>query len=241
MRIIKALIVIALLIPTVANAAKIRLPEEELAKESVLPVFDRAPVVMDRSVDLDGRINLGVSFGSALNEAFNSGTNYGGFLGYNFTDSHGLRFSYQMVPRNLTSYVKEQLDRPPFNLNLKNAPYLKSLMILDYQWISHYGKISLTKSFVMNLTTFLTLGVGFLELGDKSFPGLSLGLGQMYFFTKHIAFTFDLRIIPHKGPNVLADKVPHTLENSTQPVSSSAFKESLFYPIFLNGGLMILF
>jgi outer membrane beta-barrel protein len=223
----------------VAFADEVRLPQEELARESVLPIFDYAPAVLDRNIKTEGRFEFGGHYGSNLSEPFNSGKQYGGQLSYHFTEDHAVNFIYNIIPRTLTTYVTNQLD-PQFGLGLRNAPMMKSLTLLNYQWSAFYGKISLTKHYVMNMHFFLTAGAGFVAIGEKNFPTGAIGLGQKFYFTDRFAFRFDMRVLMHQGPNVLKYTGAGTLSTQTGDVSTSNFETGTFFPITLNAGLVFL-
>lgn len=223
-----------------AQAVKIRFPEDELAKESVLPVFDKRPAVLDRRVKTDGRVEVGGFAGSNLNEPFNSGRQYGLFATYHFTELHGFNFVYSYVPRDLTSYVKESLD-PDLGTGLNKAPFMKSYFLGNYQYTPYYGKISLTKSYTMNLSLFVTAGLGMVMIGDKSLPTASLGLGQKFYMSSNFALRFDLKMLAYNGPNVLQYKGTGALKDSPGQASASSFKQELYLPLVLTAGAVFLF
>ena len=71
-----------------ASALKIRFPDEELAKESVLPLVEPHNVVLNRNVYLKRRVEAGVGLQFALGEPFYF-PNYPAFsLGFHFAEVH---------------------------------------------------------------------------------------------------------------------------------------------------------
>lgn len=232
-------VVCAILFSQTANAAKIQLPEEELATESVLPIFDKRPSVHDRRVQFSGRFDLGIFAGSNLNEPFNSGRQFGLSGSYHFNELHGVHFSYSMIPKSLTSYVTGQLD-PKYGLGLKNAPYMSSLFLANYELTPYYGKISLTAHSVVNLAMVLNAGLGGAMIGDKLHPVATIGVAQKFFFTPNLSFRADLRLLAYKGPNVLKYQSGN-LDRVSGQAKAGDFKQDMYYPVIITGGLVYLF
>ena len=51
-------------------AEVIEFPDEDLATETVLPVFENKVAVKNRLIELEGRFEAGFQLGATLNEAF---------------------------------------------------------------------------------------------------------------------------------------------------------------------------
>lgn len=60
----------SLAFPVFGQAEVIQFPTEELATESVMPVFDQPAVVRNRVVELAKRFEVGILMGYALTEPF---------------------------------------------------------------------------------------------------------------------------------------------------------------------------
>jgi outer membrane beta-barrel protein len=168
-----------------AQAETIQFPTEELATESVLPVFDQPTSVKNRVVSLSKRIELGLLMGYALTEPFYNPFQIGGTLSYHINEDHGINFYGATFLQGLSSEAS-QLNPIPgtiINANLQYAPSPKYLFLANWQYSAFYGKLSLTKDYVMNLHLFGLAGIGMYGIGDASVPVLSVGLGQKFHFT----------------------------------------------------------
>lgn len=189
-----------------ARAAVIQFPEEELATESVLPVFDQPQSVKLRNVSTSGRFEIGPMAGYSLVEAFYQPYSLGLTASFHFNEDHafnvlGLGFlggtsdyAAQLNPIPKTS--------PPKNFNAQYGPAPKYAALGYWQYTGFYGKLSLARDWVMNLSLYGLLGAGVYGVGDASCPALSFGLGQKFYFNKTVAFRADLRFLVYNGPDV---------------------------------------
>ena len=82
--------VVASIMPLSVFAETIQFPTEELATESVLPVFDQPTSVRNRVVSLSKRIEIGFLGGYALTEPFYNPFQIGGTLSYHINEDHGI-------------------------------------------------------------------------------------------------------------------------------------------------------
>lgn len=223
------------------NATVIRLPEEELARDSVLPVFDRKVAVRDRNVVTEGRIELGGFGGFNLNEAFYTPYNFGAYATYHFNEIHGFNLMANFYMDGTSSYADqlkngEGLGGPGNGLDLARAPSLKYMVLGNYQLTAYYGKISLSKSTVTNVSLYGLAGAGAIGIGDETTFGLNVGLGQKFYFSPNAALRFDLRFITYQAPNPLS--VP--LSNGGPDLPNSAFEETWVFTYLLTVGAVFL-
>ncbi len=219
------------------EAERIRFPEEELATESVLPVFDQPVSVKSRNVELASRLELGLQGGYAMTEPFFNPLSFGLSLAYHFNEEWGAQVMYNTRMQGLSSEAS-QLNpipntSPPVNANLQYAPAPKALAIANVQYSAYYGKISLSKEMVMNLHLFGLAGAGMITLGDVQKPLVTVGLGQKFYFNDKMSFRFDLRLLAYQGP----DPTSIRLDNKFEPQPSSAFSNRVFIEGFLTAGL----
>ncbi|MCM2281500.1 MAG: outer membrane beta-barrel domain-containing protein [Bdellovibrionaceae bacterium] len=231
--------VLALLASAPVHAEVIEFPDEELATESVLPVFDHPVAVKARNVVTEKRIELGAMGGYNLTEAFFNQLSFGGTATYHLTEEHGINvFASYNLPGE-TSYVPA-LNPPPGSnesLNLQYAPRPKWMILGSYQYTGFYGKMSFSKDAVMNLSLYGLAGVGGIYIGDKTFPVLSVGLGQKFYFSPNFALRFDLRALIYQGPDLFA--VPKSiLSTATSEQSASRFTNRLHIGSILNAGVI---
>lgn len=222
-----------------AETEVIEVPEDELATETVLPVFDYREVVKNRRVNTKGRLEVGLAAGMNLTEALYNNMNISGSLGYHFTETHGANITYYSIMDGLSAMggdLKEgrgNLQGDKFDPGL--APHPQSIWLASYQFTAYYGKISLTKQTVMNLSLYGLLGAGQVSFGDSSSVAINLGLGQKFYFTSRIALRFDLRVLSYSGP----DPTSQALSNG-QEVKSTDLENTTYVPIFLSLGFVFL-
>lgn len=82
-------VLVSLFVSSIVSAATIEFPEEELAKESVLPVFEGGTVaVKSRRVVTKEKFEIGPMMGMIFNEPFFSPLTYGIHAGYHGNEFH---------------------------------------------------------------------------------------------------------------------------------------------------------
>lgn len=220
-----------------AHAETIQFPTEELATESVLPVFDQPTSVKNRVVSLAKRIEVGVLMGYALTEPFYNPLQVGGTLSYHINEDHGINLFGTTFLQGLSNEATQlnpiPNSQPPINANLQYGPAPKYLFLASWQYSAFYGKLSFTKDYVMNLHLYGLLGAGMYGLGDAAKPVVSAGLGQKFHFTPSLSFRFDLRVLGYQGPDPISIRLDN--KNSVQP--SSAFDQKVYIEGLLNFGV----
>lgn len=202
------IILTALVLVPNARAVDIQFPEEELARESVYPVFDNPTAVKRRNVALEGRFELGLYGGWGLNDALSDPMTGGGMLTYHFSEIHAFQVQGGVFSSTKSQYVpgiEQRLDASERNLD--KAPKRKYVVLGNYQISPYYGKISITKQYVMNLSIFATAGVGTIAIGDTNYMAFSLGLGQKLYFSEHWGLRADLKFLFHQAPNPLSKPI----------------------------------
>lgn len=231
------IIICALLLQKAAFAADvIELPKEELATESVLPVFDRSVSVKNRNVLTAKRWDADIFYSYAMTEPIANVSKLGFAFYYNFSEIHALGFLYAKNFSGLSSYA-DQLNTQ-YSLDFSRAPQPQNSYFADYNVNAFYGKMSLTKSVVLNTVLFGSASAGAIQYQHKTYPGIALGLGQKFYFNKQWAFRFDLRLFANQAP------IPFKKDGlkPTDPVPSlSSFDERLTYTTTLDVGLSYLF
>lgn len=229
-------VVVALMQNSPCAAETIEFPEDELASESVLPVFDQQVSVKNRNVSLGGRVEAGVLGGMSLLEAFYNQLNVGADVTYNLSDEAALNFvGYYFFPgisNNAASLNPIPGRSPRVNMNLQYAPAPQFLVLGNYQYSALYGKISLSKSQVMNLNLYGLAGGGFIMVGDALCPALSAGIGQKFFMGPNWSLRFDLRMLAYQGPDVLS----RALDGVSSVQSASSFDQKLLFASYLSLG-----
>lgn len=193
-----------------ASAETIQFPEEELSQESVLPVFDQPQAVKKRLVPFTDRIELEGSLGASLNDPFFNSYLLGLGGHYHLSEIHSFGLSGAYFMSSQSSYVGQissQVD-PTRLINFNNAPSPQFYFLADYEFTPYYGKISLTKQTVMNLTISGSAGVGVVSTtsaaGNDSSMGFSLGLNERFFFTRNLGIKVDLKTLFYQETDVIA-------------------------------------
>ncbi len=238
-------VVSVLIVPRLALAAPtqvIEFPKEELAAESVLPVFDHPEATKARLVTTAKRIELGAFGTYAMTEAFYNPLSFGGMLTYHFDETHGMNLMGSFNLGGVSHYadqlnpIRDQNGSPTGYAHLEYAPAPKYLILGSYQFTAFYGKISLTKEGVMNLHLYGLAGLGAMGIGDATVPVLSIGIGQKFYFGRSFALRFDLRGVAYSGP----DPISRNLTTATSVQSASTFDSKLQFGTLLSAGAVYL-
>jgi len=234
--ILRNIFLMVLLTFSAGYAEEIKFSKDELARESVLPVFKNLKTVLNRNVTLSKRISVGGGAGFVLNEPFNSSLQYGGFVNYHFDEVKGIQARFYLWNQGDSSYT-EQLDAGVGKtLGLKNRPRPEYLAIVNYQYSIFYGKVSMGKKIVTNMSLYGLAGLGTISIGGSMYPMGDLGLGMKFYFNRNIALRLDLVSMIYNGPNVLSK--PLTIAPN-EPVES--FETTVSLNNVLGVGLEFLF
>lgn len=218
-------------------ATDLELPPEELAKETVLPVFDRATTVRMRNVTTDKRYEVGFNFGWLMTEPIFDTSKIGvaGYYHTNEASAWGLQFYANST--GFSTYAK-QLKGDEFQLDFGRAPKPEYMLYGDYNAKLFYGKMSVSKNSTINTHLLGLLSAGFTKYKHKSYPGVSAGVGYKFYFNSNLSLRTDLRLFIHEAP------VPFK-RNALKPGDAvpehSSFKDRIHYTNVLDIGLHYLF
>lgn len=239
-----SLLVMILSISFFARAEEeLEVPADELARESVLPVFDNSTIVKNRNVTTQGRIDAGLFLGTALTEPIADTTKYGLELNYHFNENHALGIYYAMTSNGLSKDAQGLKNQ--FGLDFNRVPKPENTLMLNYDYSPFYGKLSVTKEGVINTTIYGSVGAGMVKYQHKSYPTLALGIGERFYFGKHFSIKADLKIYAHQAP--VPFKTGALLDGSqppylTDPVPEyGSFEDRLTYITNLQLGVNYLF
>lgn len=232
-------IICAFLLHNAAFAADVvELPQEELATESVLPVFDRSVSVKNRNIVTAKRWDADLFYSYAMTEPIANVSKLGVAVYYNISEEHALGFLYAKNFSGLSSYAN-QLDSQ-YNLDFSRAPQPLATYMLDYNIKAFYGKMSLTKSLVLNTLLYGSASAGMIQYEHKTYPAIALGLGQKFFFSRNWALRVDLRFYANQAPIPFLGN--NQLKPTTQPPPTfDQFQERVTYTTNLDFGLSYLF
>lgn len=231
-------LLLMLFLNSAAQAEVIRFPEEELATESVLPVFDNPLAVKNRTVQTNKRFEVGGGAGYNLTEPFFNQLGFGANATYHMDDIHGVNVFGTFFMDGLQSSAEglKNISGTADKINLEYGPSTEWIGTVNYQHTAFYGKISLTKDYVMNLSLFGLAGLGGVSIGGKMFPLFTFGLGQNFHFTPNLALRVDLRFLIHQGPNLVGG-ASNPLVQATSNHTVDEFEKRLFIGSLLSAGV----
>ena len=227
-----------------AFADLIELPEDELARETVLPVFDKRMVVRNRTVTTEKRFELGGGIGLNASEPLYEQMSFNLYGTYHFSEVHGVNVFATFVSDELSQAGKDLkagkgLIGPAFDAS--RAPNLESLMFVNYQFTAYYGKMSVTKKTTMNLSLYGLLGVGLANWSDASEFAADFGVGQKLYLNKNFGLRFDLIVAMYLGPDPTNPNSGVSMEPTAQKHASSDFDSNFYFRPFLLGSAFYLF
>jgi outer membrane beta-barrel protein len=231
-------IFIAVVTPTALMAQTpetIEFPDEELAAESVLPIFDLNLSVRNRAIALSRRIELGVGMGYSLLEPFFNPLSLAGNMTYQWNEEQGINLMASFSLPGTSSYTNQLNPIPTTgtNANLQNAPATKYTILANYQYSAFYGKLSVSKDYIVRTSLYGLAGLGMIGIADSSNIAVTAGIGQRFFLTPQISIRLDLRGLLFQGPDILSRK----LYSSTGPEPAASFGKKLNFNIFLGFGM----
>lgn len=246
-----SLFLAAFLLQRAAFAAEVvELPTEELATESVYPVFDKPVSVKNRNITTAGRYEIGGYYGNALTEPIFNVSKFGIAGYYHWSEDHAIGAFFEANMSGLSKYG-EQLKEVPgasggtIHLDFTRAPAPRSTLMVDYNFKAFYGKMSLSKSLVFNLSTFGSAAAGMVQYQNKSYPGIALGLGQKYYLGKQFSLRWDIRMFMNNAPiPFFATQNGYSLNPTTPGTTAPSydlFSERLTYTTNLGIGVAYMF
>lgn len=220
-----------------AFADVVELPQEELAQESVLPKFDRSESVKNRNVTTENRFEIGGYYGWNILEPIQNQSKFGLNLGYHFTERSAFVFNYAQWLGGLNSLYTDGLAEAPKNLDFNRAPKIKYSAFGHYEWKIFYGKISLTKQGVLNLSTYPIIGAGMTGYENKAYPGFDFGIGQKFYFSKNFALRADFKLQYGQQPSPF---LKGKMKKSDPVPAANEFQEKYSLGTILDIGVSIL-
>ncbi|MNJ92509.1 hypothetical protein D3C87_101810 [compost metagenome] len=232
------IIMAAFLLHKAAFAADvIELPPEELAQESVLPIFDKSVSVKNRNIITAKKFDANLFYGFAMTEPIADVSKLGLSLYYNWSEDHAIGLLFAKNFSGLSTYA-DQLSKPPYNLDFNRAPKPDMTVMADYNIKAFYGKMSLSKSLVLNTMLYGSLSAGVVKFDTKTYPGIAFGFGQKFYFNKNWAVRADLRLYANQAPIPFKQGA---LKPSDPVPDKSTFDERITYTTNLDLGVSYLF
>jgi outer membrane beta-barrel protein len=234
-RLLIVMVILALwaLTSTAARADVIEFPEEELSRESVLPVFDQPEAVKKRFVPTEGRIEVEAFAGASLNDPFLNNYPVGLSASYHLNELFAIGALGGFFSNSQSGYVSQiqQLNEGgtiPFN----NNPTPSWMGLGEFEFTPYYGKISLTKQTILNLNISATARLGMIGFsgGGSNMAG-GLGLNERLFFSRNFGIKFDLSALIYSKGDVIPFQsgVSNQVVAQTTAVNLYMFVGALWY------------
>ncbi len=228
-------------------AAQVEVPQDELAQETVYPVFDNTVSLKNRNIKDVSTFDIGVFGGLALTEPISNTSKFGLAANYHFNEIHSLGILFAKNNSGLSADA--QGLKNDFGLDFGRAPLPDYTLMADYNFKLYYGKLSLAKDVVKNTSIYLSSALGIIKYVHKSYPALALGVGERFYLTNHLSLKVDLRFFANNAPipfksKALRDgsKPNDNPGNAPDPIPSyDSFMERLTYTTNLEVGLNYLF
>ncbi|RME16193.1 MAG: outer membrane beta-barrel domain-containing protein [Bdellovibrio sp.] len=188
---------------------------------------------------------MGSSVGLNMTEALYNNIFWNLNASYHFTEVHGINVvANMMLPglsKNGQALKDGKIQKSNLTFDPSRAPSSTYSLFGNYQLVAYYGKISLTKQLVMNLSLYGLAGLGVVSFGDSTSIGMDVGFGQKLYFTKNLALRFDMSVYVYPGPDPTAPKTPNKLLlTGGEKLGSSDFEQTVYSHVFLSFGLVYL-
>lgn len=241
---IKSLVVTLLVFVTIIfisfesqSAEEINVPTDELARDSVYPIFVDNVSVKNRNVKDTETFDLGIFGGLAITEPIYNASKIGLSFNYHLNEFHSIGI---LFAQNTVGLSKDALGiKDDFGLDFTRAPYPVNSFYIDYNYKLYYGKLSVTKNGVINTSIYGSGSMGMIKYIHKSYPALAIGVGERFYLTNNFAFKVDLRIFAHTAP--IPFKAGALRENIDPVPTYESFSERMTITTNLEFGLNYLF
>lgn len=190
---------------------KIDFPEEELARESVLPIFDTRVSVKNRRVKYNKRFEFNLMTGMVMSEPVYDPFHFGASLTYHFSNTHGFHLMGAFFNEGLSGSGEDLRNGNVIDsgggsgavtFDALEAPSKEVMIAGHYQYTAYYGKISISKELVMNLSLAGLGGGGFYIIGSELAPMVNFGISQRLYFNSRMSLRFDLLFSLFNGPDI---------------------------------------
>lgn len=174
-------------------AEEIQFPEEELAKETVLPKFDRFEATKNRNVITSKKFEMGGYLGWNFTEAIFNQMKLGFNVDYHFSEDTGINVNFAKWMAGLNTQYTDSLYSTS-SLDFTRAPGPEYSLYGHYMIKAYYGKMSLTKLTALNISVSPLLGGGITKYRNKVYPGFDGGVGIKFYFTPHLSLRTDFKL-----------------------------------------------
>ena len=219
------------------SAEEINVPTDELARDSVYPVFDDRISVKNRNVQDAETFDIGLFGGLAITEPVYNASKLGFSFNYHINEFHSIGLVFA---QNTVGLSKDAIGiKDDFGLDFNRAPYPVNSVYADYNYKLYYGKLSVTKNGVINTSIYGSASVGMVKYIHKSYPAIAFGVGERFYLTNHFAIKADLKIFAHTAPIPFKSDA---LREGIDPIPTyESFSERMSFTTNLEFGINYLF
>ncbi len=255
------LLLFFLCFPFSVESKEIRFPDEELAPESVLPVFENnTKSTMNRRVQLKNKLGVSGSFLGRMDEPFLHPVTLSGAVEFFFNETHGVRISsFYFWPGlsniGLSTATQTRDYSIAFDPGKIHHPQLG--FFFSYALAPFYGKISLATNLVANLNLSMYFGLGALALdydvqhpSDEAWTYAGLvELNQKVFIGRRFYLHGSLSFLIYHAPNPIWCRGPadymgsdscNLYANKRDVISYEDAEKDILFRTIVGGGLGIL-
>jgi len=169
-------------------------------KSRLIAPSNKIEAVQKRQVDLNNRLELGLSYGPSYGgEAYLNTQNLGVGLDYHIIPRLSVGARYYHAYNQLTSVGQDAFNAAQSAFNGGNTNY--RIPAIDYpmdsylgvvNWSVTYGKISLFDS-VVQFDVYLLGGGGEISMSSGPTPTYTAGGGMAFWWTQHLSFRVEGR------------------------------------------------
>jgi hypothetical protein len=216
-------------------AQEIKIDEDELPGESVIPKTDTLQAVVNKKIKFTKKFILDLSTGTVLDEPIVNANYALARISYFTNEDYSFGVGLRTRFGGRTDY-SQQLYQGTAQLEFERAPAPTQAHFLSFGYTFYYGKMSFSKNAVIPATTKLDADAGLQRIGSADKPFIQTALTQSFYLSRFISIGLSYGI-------TLAQSVDPTSANirSTQPLpQESDFSEKLQFNQYLSANLSIL-
>ena len=222
-------------------AEEIQFPEEELAKETVLPKFDRVEATKNRNIVTAKKWEVGSYIGWNFTEPIFNQMKIGFNTAYHWSEDSDININFaKWMPGFNSQYtsgiVTASGSANPLDFN--RAPSPQYSLFGHYEIKAYYGKISITKLTTMNMSLYPIFGGGVTQYTNKIYPGIDGGIGFKFYFGPKWSLRSDLKLQISQYPSPF---LINRMRNSDPVPQASEFADKWGLATIFDFGVSYLF
>ncbi len=230
------LVLSVFLIGVTARAEEIQFSEEELPREAVMPRLDSPKAVINRKLSYAKRTSVDASVGWFMDEPFYNNQYFAVQGNYNWSEASGVGLKYLMFGTGLSGYSSQFASSVTPSADFSRSRGPRSGFLVNYERRMMYGKLSLSKRWV--IPGYLTWGLegGMMAYGSRQLPLAGASIANRFFLGKSLGISLTL----HGYMRQFVDPLSQTLRNSPVP-SETDFTTNTKFSTAMDLGINYLF